>query len=209
MPRPPTPEDNFFDALICALRRDRRLAQKVYQPLWAAVLEFRNNPTDENAGVRASETARNNRERAATVASRARDLDRSLPRINGTIGEIATWGAISLLTARMRPLLKELAVHADQMANRAEPRRPRGRRQNFDRICLSEWVAIQLIKAGVMPTATKAGRFAHVLAIVQHFAGFPNRDGLIGVNNVERDVRRALASASVKKYLRSVKVATT
>jgi hypothetical protein len=102
----------------------------------------------------------------------------------------------------IRQALQRLAREAADWASRAGEvaRLPRGRRRSKTRDRLSAWVAIQLARVGIRPTAAKGGTFARVLAITQATGGFSERS----LEQMERDIRRALMYPSVSEEIAKI-----
>jgi hypothetical protein len=187
-------QNQFVDDLCVALKGDRTLARRLGPVLWKAVVVAR-EPDDESDIKRWHEAARAEADKAKAIARQTCALLACLMDDDPIVPP-------AILQARSR--LVQLARAADAWASRARGKatQRRGPKIIRARIELSEWVALQLQTAGVRPTKSKIGIFAHVLAVVQHAAGFPGRD-------IERDVRRALEDRFVADYLAELRAAIT
>lgn len=197
------PPGRFLDALCQAFRtrgkpiseHERSLARRLSPVLWSAVKEYRQSDDSDlqTEILRESAAELAEADRAQAIAQRADrllQLLNSVPRVK-TLGDVYSnpWAPFLGIVDAARIALAKLigsARHLTSSLQRA--RRPPGRRVNRNRIFLSEWIAIQLAKAGVRPTKSKAGPYARILALVRECAGLPN----CAPANVERDIRRAL-----------------
>jgi hypothetical protein len=204
----------------------------VRNALWNAVLESRTDEKESSrfyADVdRMCREARAQARAAAEIEGAARKLIASLERAKRTAGFVAMVRAVKLdapNTFRVRTLadlqgkpawqtgsdaqtvVEALSVEAKILLKLAASRgrRPRGRRRDRRRLLLAEWVAIQLSRHGIPTSRSGHGLFGRILKLMHFAAGWPERD-------VERDVRSALDSESVRPYLanrqRSLRPAT-
>lgn len=196
------PADAFFDDLCKALRtrgnpvsqRERSIALSLQPVLWEAAELIRAFPLrGYELTIEASNAARAEAERADEIAQLATKLLKRLPK-EWRVGDVLAGWSSSILEAQ--PVLARIVQDANVTAAGARRRAKRqaGRRPNWNREDLSEWVALNLFEAGVRPTTTKTGPFARVLAVVQRAAG-------LGDRNVERDVRNALKNEWVVRHL--------
>jgi hypothetical protein len=227
--------DAFLNDLVGVLRRDRglaksgqtncrNLAQRLASILWNGAVSARNRREEYDLEVW-RETARSQADRADALARQARQLLNSLrradPVIRGAVdrgflprgpaqgpppsnlAELMSWGTGWSAAVQVRRPLEQLAREAAEWASKAhqEGKRPRGPQRSRTRDRLSAWVAVQLAHAGVRPTSAKRGTFARVLPAVQIVAGFPER----ALEQMERDVRRALKHPTVVDYLSALR----
>jgi hypothetical protein len=213
----PKPSAEFVDELYYALHHDRALTRTVSPILWKGAQQVRR--MDMSVDDRRRDAAAAEAAAATRIATHARALLTLLERLDPAIrtafvrGDLprtlegwerfrpraassqdwSDWGWDACVHAR--EWLPVMIRESDQWASatRVRAKRSRGPRFNPSRIFLSEWVAIQLARAGVRPTKAKNGVFARVLAVAQAAAGFRRRTA----PNLERDVRRALSTTSV------------
>ncbi len=210
-----SPKDGFLDALCEALRnrrrnrskewskerqRERSIARTLCGPLWPTAFQVEGVSADDakvpvhskreiESAERTERTAR-----AERIMSLTTQLLEALPR--GTLGDlIHGWSSVMEARGALTRLTQDAAVVVSRSRKRA--RRPVGPRPDKNRQILSQWVALQMLHAGVQPSKAKTGTFARVLCVVQTAAGYQNRT----LDNVERDVRYALNSPVVKQRL--------
>ena len=195
----------------------RELVKSVGPTLWDEAHTPHDN--DNSDADRWHEEARTQAERADAIARQARQLLALFPPFDlvvhkaidlgylcrdtternlawGSIGEIlenVTGWAAAIDVRRPLALLAHQADMWETAARKDAKRRP-GRRVDWRRRVLSEWVVLQLAQVGVLPIGGKTRTVGRVLSVVQRTAGFPERD-------IERDLRDVLKKPFVVEYL--------
>jgi hypothetical protein len=191
-----TTKEVFCRRLQTALKGDYKRARALSEPLWDAAVAARQSRTADADEIDRSDRKHIEKDRATAtkadaIADCAQRLFHLLP--DGSLGsfleldDAMVWTA----TANVRGLLTALVqdAHAWAAKARRQAKRRPGPKSDFTLQWLSEWVAIQLYRAGIPVKVSKNGVFQRVLAAVQEAAGYPERPPA----NVERDAKRALA----------------
>jgi hypothetical protein len=200
--------ERFYYALRGALKGDDKLARRLHQPLWKTVMDF-SKAADPYQTV--YETGAAHAAKAHAIGTAARQLLKLLPRFDPVVREAVALGFLSEAPPReslpsslgdaleraywpaavdVRGLLAKLAHDAESWASQAKRRakRPVGRKLDFDRVMLSEWVGLQLAHVGVPFKIPKLGLFTRVLSVVQQSVGYTKRTP----EDTYRDAKRAL-----------------